>query len=204
VGGDFFDITKVNERKIRIFLADATGHGIQGALITMAIKSEYEGLKNNVSEPNELLGIINNGFLKKFQSINAFFTCILLDIDPVGEKLKFAAAGHPPQILLRDGVLEKLTSTGKIIGIREDVQYKQVEFDFKKEDKLFLYSDGIFEEFNYVRDEFGEEKLWSILLSNKNNPVNETLNAVVQQVDDFLGSLPQEDDMTFIGVEYTK
>lgn len=204
VGGDFFDITKVNERKIRIFLADATGHGIQGALITMAIKSEYEGLKNNFSEPKDLLGILNNGFLKKFQSINAFFTCILLDIDPVGEKLKFAAAGHPPQILLRNGSLEKLTSTGKIIGIRENVQYKQVEFDFKKEDKLFLYSDGIFEEFNYVRDEFGEEKLWGILLSNKNSPVNETLNTVVQQVDDFLGSLPQEDDMTFIGVEYTK
>ena len=49
-----------------------------------------------------------------------------------------------------------------------------------------------------------EKKTLGILLSNKNSPVNETLNTVVQQVDDFLGSLPQEDDMTFIGVEYTK
>ncbi len=202
VGGDFFDITKINERKIRIFLADATGHGIQGALITMAIKSEYEGLKHNIADPSELLGTINNGFLKKFQSINAFFTCILLDIDPIGGKIKYAAAGHPPQILIQDGNVQKLASTGKIIGIKEDVQYKQNEFPFGMKDKLFLYSDGIFEEFNYVRDEFGEEKLWGILIENKNISVSETLNSVVQQVDDFLGNLPQEDDMTFIGIEY--
>jgi serine/threonine protein phosphatase PrpC len=100
-------------------------------------------------------------------------------------------------LLTSGGTMANLTG----LAVARDYQSK---FDFKKEDKLFLYSDGIFEEFNYVRDEFGEEKLWGILLSNKNSPVNETLNTVVQQVDDFLGSLPQEDDMTFIGVEYTK
>jgi predicted ATPase/serine phosphatase RsbU (regulator of sigma subunit) len=202
VGGDFFDITQVNERKIRIFLADATGHGIQGALITMAIKSEYESLKANIADPSDLLGILNNEFLRKFQSINAFFTCILLDIDPVSGILLYAAAGHPPQILVQHGNIQKLTSTGKIIGINENVKYRQDEFRFTRDDKLFLYSDGIFEEFNYVRDEFGEEKLWNILKEHGNNSVSETLNSVVQQVDDFLGNLPQEDDMTFIGIEY--
>ncbi len=202
VGGDFFDITKVNEHKIRIFLADATGHGIQGALITMAIKSEYESLKLNILEPNELLFTLNNEFLRKFQSINAFFTCILVDIDPTEGKLKYAAAGHPPQILIKDEDIHKLTSTGKIIGINDNVNYRQNEIDFTFGNKLFLYSDGIFEEFNYVRDEFGEEKLWGILKENANIPVSETLNSVVQRVDDFLGDLPQEDDMTFIGIEY--
>ena len=57
-------LQKMNERKIRIFLADATGHGIQGALITMAIKSEYEGLKIISRSRKDLLGILNNGFLK--------------------------------------------------------------------------------------------------------------------------------------------
>ena len=114
----------------------------------------------------------------------------------------YAAAGHPPQILVQHGNIQKLTSTGKIIGINENVKYRQDEFRFTRGDKLFLYSDGIFEEFNYVRDEFGEEKLWNILKEHGNNSVSETLNSVVQQVDDFLGNLPQEDDMTFIGIEY--
>ena len=168
----------------------------------MAIKSEYESLKANIASPSDLLGILNNEFLRKFQSINAFFTCILLDIDPVSGILLYAAAGHPPQILVQHGNIQKLTSTGKIIGINENVKYRQDEFRFTRGDKLFLYSDGIFEEFNYVRDEFGEEKLWHILKEHGNNSVSETLNSVVQQVDDFLGNLPQEDDMTFIGIEY--
>ena len=192
----------ISSRHLLSFLADATGHGIQGALITKAIKSEYESLKANIASPSDLLGILNNEFLRKFQSINAFFTCILLDIDPVSGILLYAAAGHPPQILVQHGNIQKLTSTGKIIGINENVKYRQDEFRFTRGDKLFLYSDGIFEEFNYVRDEFGEEKLWHILKEHGNNSVSETLNSVVQQVDDFLGNLPQEDDMTFIGIEY--
>ena len=80
VGGDFFDITQLHEGQIRIFLADATGHGIQGALITMAIKSEYESLKMNIPDPKDLLEFLNNEFLRKFHSINAFFSCILPDL----------------------------------------------------------------------------------------------------------------------------
>ena len=202
VGGDFFDITQLHEGQIRIFLSDATGHGIQGALITMAIKSEYESLKMNIPDPKDLLEFLNNEFLRKFHSINAFFSCILLDIYTNEGKIIYSAAGHPPQILIHDKMIQKLTSTGKIIGINEDVHYKQNKFPFKKNDKLFLYSDGIFEEFNYVRDEFGEERLWELLQNYNTNPVSETLNIVVQQVDDFLGNLPQEDDMTFLGIEY--
>lgn len=202
VGGDFFDITEVKKGQIRIFLADATGHGIQGALITMAIKSEYESLKMNFQNPNTLLENLNNEFLRKFHSINAFFSCVLVDIHIEEEKIYYAAAGHPPQILIQAGKIQKLTSTGKIVGINENVLYKQSEFKFCKNDKLYLFSDGIFEEFNYVRDEFGEERLWEILEKQNTSTVGETLNLVVQEVDDFLGNLPQEDDMTFLGIEY--
>lgn len=202
VGGDFFDIVEINERKIRIFLADATGHGTQGALITMAIKSEYETLKKSSLNTAEIMEKMNNEFLRKFVSVNAFFTCILVDIDPIGGKLTFTAAGHPPQILIQEKEIVKLSSSGKLIGVKENVVYKEMEMEFRKGNKLFLYSDGIFEEFNFVRNEFGEEKLWGILKDHSNSSVGEALNSVVQQVDDFIGSLPQEDDMTFIGVEY--
>lgn len=202
VGGDFFDITEINPYKIRIFLADATGHGTQGALITMAIKSEYETLKISPLNTAEIMEKLNNEFLRKFLSVNAFFTCILLDIDPLRGKLVYTAAGHPPQILIRNEQIQKLSSSGKMIGVKENVKYRETELDFESGNKLFLYSDGIFEEFNFMRNEFGEEKLWEILQSHAKSSVSETLNSVVQQVDDFIGNLPQEDDMTFIGIEY--
>ena len=53
VGGDIYDISEINNKYTRIFLADATGHGVQAALITMAIKGEYESFKHSISSPKK-------------------------------------------------------------------------------------------------------------------------------------------------------
>ncbi|MCX7997855.1 MAG: SpoIIE family protein phosphatase [Leptospiraceae bacterium] len=62
VGGDFFDIAQLKDGIIRILIADATGHGVQAALITMLIKSEYETLKTIIDSPAQLLEMLNITF----------------------------------------------------------------------------------------------------------------------------------------------
>ena len=69
VGGDFFDITELRPGLVRVFLADATGHGVQAALITMAIKTLYESLKRGLYSVHELLYYLNNEFLHSFQNL---------------------------------------------------------------------------------------------------------------------------------------
>ena len=73
VGGDIYDISQINQKYTRIFLADATGHGVQAALITMAIKGEYESFKHSTSSPKKLLKNLNNDFFQKFGAIHSFF-----------------------------------------------------------------------------------------------------------------------------------
>jgi hypothetical protein len=127
VGGDIYDISEINRKYIRIFLADATGHGIQAALITMAIKGEYESFKHSTSSPKKLLKSLNNDFVQKFGAIHSFFSCIVVDIYPDKNKVVYASAGHPDQILQKKNwEIKNLSRTGKIMGLMKDVEFEEV------------------------------------------------------------------------------
>jgi hypothetical protein len=85
VGGDFFDIAKLENNIVRILIADATGHGVQGALVTMLIKSEYEVLKESFTSTSQLMKKFNNLFFTKYSNLYSFFTCFIVDIDMENE-----------------------------------------------------------------------------------------------------------------------
>ncbi len=112
VGGDLFDIYPIGEGKIRIFLADATGHGVEAALITMLIKSELEGTKQLSLSPGQLLKSFNNTFYNKYYSLSFFFSCFVTDIDLKNRKLIYASAGHPEQYLIQEENILSLNKTG--------------------------------------------------------------------------------------------
>jgi sigma-B regulation protein RsbU (phosphoserine phosphatase) len=65
IGGDIFDVLQRDDGSTRVFLADATGHGIVAALITMLIKSEYEKVKEKIEDPFMILSKLNE-FIPKF------------------------------------------------------------------------------------------------------------------------------------------
>ncbi len=69
VGGDIYDIVEIKQGILRVMLADATGHGIQAALVTMLIKGEYEKLKNQHIAPSELMEILNTEFFNRYGNL---------------------------------------------------------------------------------------------------------------------------------------
>jgi serine phosphatase RsbU (regulator of sigma subunit) len=95
-----------------------------------------------------------------------------------------------------------LKNTGKMIGVLKNTIYKSLEFDFIRGDKLFVFTDGIFEEFNSKEEEFGEERLYSILEEDKNLPMELVIQNALKQVDSFLEGKEKQDDITILGIEY--
>ncbi len=158
VGGDFFDIMELKPGLIRIILADANGHGVQAALITMAIKTIYESLKRGIYSVNELLYYLNNEFLHSFQNLNQFFTCIIIDVDTNKNKIRYSSAGHLPQFLINGNEITKLEKTGRMIGVTSHTPYTSKEFEFNPNSGLFLFTDGLVEEWNADKEEFGENR----------------------------------------------
>ncbi|HMZ59861.1 MAG TPA: SpoIIE family protein phosphatase, partial [Leptospiraceae bacterium] len=203
VGGDFYSISPL-EKKVRVFLADATGHGVQAALIVMAIQGIYEGIKNFALPVNEVLDIFNREFVRRYGTINSYLSCVLMDIDTENERLMFASAGHPPGLLVRsDRQIQLLERTGSLIGVRSNSIYTMDEFVFQKNEKIYVFTDGIFEEF-MAEEEFGEDRLHLILKEDQSPDIDTALDAVLNKLNDFLENTGPQDDITFIGIKFPK
>jgi Amt family ammonium transporter len=204
VGGDFFDIMELKPGLTRILLADATGHGVQAALITMAIKTIYESLKRGIYSVNELLFYLNNEFLHSFQNLNQFFTCIIIDIDTNKNKIRYSSAGHLPQFLINGSVITKLEKTGRMVGVTAKSPYTSKEFEFKPDSGLFLFTDGLIEEWNADKEEFGENRLEELIQSAGEISIGKYVDTVLQAQRDFMGTIPAQDDISVIAIHRKK
>jgi sigma-B regulation protein RsbU (phosphoserine phosphatase) len=200
VGGDFYDISTIRDDYIRIFIADATGHGVQAALVTMVIKEEYEQLKSIMGTPSDLIQFLNNQFIKTYEAMEMFFTCFIVDVDLRNKRLTYTSAGQPPQILIRGNEIVKLHSTGAMIGTIENFPYKINEYSFDKSDRLILFTDGAYEQFNLTGEEFGEDRLFSIIEQNIEKPVDEIMEGILGELTSHITNHKVNDDITIIGI----
>ncbi|MCB1179278.1 MAG: serine/threonine-protein phosphatase [Leptospiraceae bacterium] len=203
VGGDFYDIFEFNQNKIRLFIADATGHGVQAALVTMSIKSEYDSLKSIILQPSELLEELNLRFKDIYKNIKVYFSAVVLDLDLLNNKLTYSSAGHPDQFLIREKEIIPLRRTNRIMGLSIASDFVDKEIDFYKEDKIILFTDGIFEQFNDSREQYGDVRLKEKVLANLNSSVQTIVSEILQDLEEFVGEKEKQDDITIIGVECT-
>jgi ammonium transporter, Amt family len=200
VGGDFFHITELKPGLTRIFLADATGHGVQAALITMVIKTLYESLNKTIYSVHEMLYYLNNEFISSFQNLNQFFTCIIADIDTKRNTIKYSSAGHNNQYLINKGVITKLEKKGRMIGVLRDSKYSGQELEFGIDGQLLLFTDGLTEEFNQENEEFGEHRLDEIIKNKGNISISKYLDTILTLQRDFLRGIALQDDTTILGI----
>jgi ammonium transporter, Amt family len=202
VGGDFYDITQISPTLTRIFLADSTGHGVQAALITMAIKVLYDSLKRGKYSVGEVLFYLNNEFIESFERLNQFFTCVIIDIDTEKNILTYASGGHPAQYISDKGKIIRLEKTGRMLGVMNNTGHAIKKLSFKPGAGLFLFTDGLTEEWNLAEEEFGEKKLESLLIQRKNLKTREISDNIIRLQNDFLQGQSRRDDMTIITVDY--
>jgi serine phosphatase RsbU (regulator of sigma subunit) len=174
---------------------------VQAALITMAIKSEYESVKDLLNSPARILKFLNENFSNKYKSLNIYFTAFIIDIDTIYDKITYSSAGHIPQILVNENKVQIMTHRGNIIGMIPDVEYDEEEREFSS-GRLFLYTDGIEEEFNEEQEQFGQERVLQIVEREQEKPLQNTLNTLYKSMNQFINTAHVRDDITVIGIEY--
>jgi serine phosphatase RsbU (regulator of sigma subunit) len=199
VGGDIYDITCINNDVIRIFVADASGHGVQGALSTMLIKSVYEQFKNKYSAPEKIITEMNKTFFTSYYNFNTFFSCAIYDINPKHNKITFATAGHPPHYIIDKKANVSLPDAdGIVIGVVKDFKYKAVTQKFNKHDKLVLITDGVYEEFSENGEELGKEHFFDFLKTNAECSPEMLATNVYERILAWVGQNGLHDDITII------
>lgn len=146
IGGDVYDVHEYTPGKIRVFMGDATGHGIHASLNTITIMTEYGQLRGELASPSAMITALNERFCSRFSHYRIVFTCCIAEIDLFTGSLRFASAGHPTQFAVAGGKVWALKPVGPIIGFRKNVIYNETVIDFDPGSVLFLYTDGLLDE----------------------------------------------------------
>ena len=205
ISGDYYNISRMNNGVVSVFLADATGHGTQAALSTMQIDILYrESL--DLKYPDERFYFLNNKFASEIRSKN-YFTGIIVDIDE--SVIRYSSAGHPDQYLLLSGKkdVRMISTGGKLVGLMQDQKYETEEIEIEKGDILLLFTDGIAEAFNSDREEFGEERLLALVRSGiqsdfNQQPMDQVIESIIAGVERFRNGESFRDDVTLIGIRF--
>lgn len=208
VSGDLYDIMRLDERRIGFYIADAVGHGMPAALLTMFIKhalvtKEIVGNQYRLLWPSESLSRLNKDLLEQNLSQCAFATALYGIIDTQSLEVTLARAGHPiPYILRAGGVVEAVDCEGPLLGIFPDEPFDCVRLCLAPGDRLLLYTDGI--EVAFCDDESAppDSQRWrQELLARKHLPAEKLLGSFADRLDSESGSLMPKDDLTVIVLE---
>ena len=148
VSGDIYDAARLDEQHIGFYVADAVGHSIPAALLTMFLKQAIkmrETIGNNYSifGPVEVMENLNAAMSDQNLAGCLFATCCygLLNVRTL--QLTFARAGHPYPVLIRKGAGPvQLENRGGLLGVFEHTEFEEQTVQLAGGDKVFLYSDG--------------------------------------------------------------
>ena len=147
VSGDFYDVARLDEQHIGFYIADAVGHSVPAALLTMFLKQaitmrQTVGNDYQIFVPSDVMTTLNKRLTEQNLSRCLFATGCYCLLNTKTLQLTYSRAGHPYPVLIRDGKVEQLQSQGGLLGVFEDAKYTQQTIQLERGDKLFLYSDG--------------------------------------------------------------
>ncbi len=197
VGGDFFDVMRLDNGRIGLAIADVSDKGVPAALFMMSTRTLLKGAAIGTLSPGEVLREVND-LLNQDNEAAMFVTVLYAIYDPASGKLSYANGGHnSPLIVHADGQAELLPLTdGVALGLVPDMEYQEGSVTLAPGDTVVLYTDGVSEAMNGEEEEFGNERLLKIFASGPPTNSKEANQAVFQAVDTFVGDAPQSDDIT--------
>lgn len=212
VSGDIYDVIRLDDDHLGLFLADAVGHGVAAALMTMVICRSLttrvlEGSSWRILDPAEVMTQLNDQMIGRLIHPSRFATAVYAVIDCRSRSLALTGAGHPPPLLVHgDGTTRKLETSGGLLGVFEDETFDQVQVDLAVGDRLMIYSDGFEQAFPGEGAKTRPPRPSSRYLEEFKQlclagAPEQVMESVCHRLDSQAGSLHQADDLTLICLE---
>jgi phosphoserine phosphatase RsbU/P len=200
VAGDFYEFIYAESGTVGLLIADVSGHGVPAALIASMLKVAIQSQRHHVAEPDRLLAGVNEALCGNTQ--NQFVTAAYAHLDADSSELCYAAAGHPPMLLLRGGQVSRVEENGLVLGLLSSSIYTSTKRPLQQGDRILLYTDGIVEAENANEEEFGHERLTGLLQTSVTMAAEEAADLILNTVRDW--SWRQTDDITVLVCDYKR
>ncbi len=202
-GGDCYDYIPLDDGRLALQVADASGHGIGAALVISEMRALLRAFSGQVVQPVDVLSRANRCLCDDLPD-GRFVTVFFGILDPVGHRLEYASAGHGPLFWYKAANSEVTCTggTGLPLGMMDPLAIDPApSIEFAPGDIGVLLTDGIVEAENPQGDPFGKERVTQIICENATNGPADIIRVLHEAVHEFLAGGPQMDDLTLVVVK---
>ncbi len=208
VSGDYFDYIRVDDERLGVAIADVSGKGVPASLIMAICRSVLRAEAARNPSPADVLRKVNRQLYPDIKE-DMFISMAYLILDHHRDSITLARAGHDAPLLYKhqSQTVTPVKSPGMVVGIDSGNVFDRLTVDFaislERDDCLVLYTDGVTETLNAEEDEFGLDRVIQAVRARANDGAQAIVKKIIQDVRDFTGSLPQNDDITLIAIRKT-
>ncbi len=207
VGGDYYDTLRIGEHLVALIIADVSGKGTTAAFHMSQMKGIFHSLAQQDFEPHEFMARANQALVYCLER-GSFISASYFVIDTLKKKIRYARAGHCPVLYYHTDTncAEFFKDKGIALGMVRNKSYtnfiQAYEFEYKPNDIMVLYTDGITEAKNGKNDEFGYDRLATVLLEVKQLSPKQIQDHLIRNLYEFSGTNNINDDYTTMIVKF--
>jgi sigma-B regulation protein RsbU (phosphoserine phosphatase) len=199
VSGDYYDVVVRPDGRIYFVIADVSGKGITAALVMSSVATAFAIFTRHDPTPADLLRDINETLAPK-TSPSKFVTMVAGVLDPATGVVSFANAGHVSPLVVSKNGVEAMSSTDIVVGILPNAQYRNQSFTLSAGDSLVLFTDGVTEAENIAEEQLGLDPVCEILRTMHGSDADAILETIDTHVHEFIGEVPNGDDVTMLAM----
>ena len=199
VGGDFYNLFPLADRRVGVMIGDVSGHGYQAALIMALMMSASAIHAQTTADPGETLHALLTSVRDELSTTEMFISAFYAVVDRVQGELHYANTGHPHAFIVGpDGRCERLPAKDPPLGMADEHPSTSQRRWVAGDDLLVLFTDGMSDARNREGQRLGEERILETIAAHRNEPPGDILDRVLDLVASHSGDTPRRDDQTLV------
>jgi sigma-B regulation protein RsbU (phosphoserine phosphatase) len=204
VGGDYYDVLQAQDGQLLITIGDVTGHGLESGVLMMMVQTAIRTLHiAKLRDPLEVLNLLNQSIYANLERMDCdkIMTLLLTNYD---DGLLTISGQHEMVLVIRNESSEvELIDTmdlGFPLGLQREISaYVGLrQLRLATGDVVVLYTDGVTEADNPVKDQYGLERLSAVAQANVHKNAEEIKTAIIEDLLGFIGPQKIYDDITLL------
>ena len=213
IGGDIFNMMRLDPSHYAFYILDVSGHGVPSALVTVSVSQMLRpdsgtvirpgganGNGHEIVSPSQVLAHLDREY--PMERFDKFFSIVYMVVDVRDGTTYYSSAGHPAPLLVgADGSFARLDKRGPIIGQGSGLPFEEGRQPLKPGDRIVLRTDGVTEHRNEEGEPYGDARLQRALTQLAGLPIEAMLDGVMENVMSF-GKQALTDDVSLMGIEY--
>ncbi|MDB4879015.1 MAG: protein phosphatase domain protein [Gemmatimonadetes bacterium] len=199
VGGDFYNLYRLSDRRVGVMIGDVSGHGYQAALIMALTMSASAIHAQGTADPAEMLLRLYMSVKEELTTTEMFVSALYAVVDRERRELRYGNMGHPHAFVISaEGSVERLVAGGPPLGMLDEAPDSVTRPWDPAGDILLLFTDGITDARNREGKRLDEAPVLDCVIRHRDEPPAQIAGRVFALLDDYTGDVPRRDDLTLI------